>query len=129
MKSLFTAIAILLSVATLGQSIRNIEIKTDSVLRINVSPKEMKWLSVSPSCYNLTIESVNQLQRRNDTLTIYDKAIRFIVIDGVLYEVLRSTEVKKVEVSGFLLRSGTYPPGITLTPGYQIFPGPNFKAN
>jgi hypothetical protein len=43
------------------------------------------------------IDDKKQVERNGDTLKVIDKSIRFIVVDGVTYEIVRTTEVKKSE--------------------------------
>lgn len=73
-----------------------------------------------------------QTKRSDDTLTVIDKTIKFIVVDGVTYEIVRTTEIKKVE-EGPIWRTYTFPQGDTTfykglkIGGNSIMLTPNFN--
>lgn len=141
MKSLLTVIAILLSVATFGQlsltsnpvqfsTGKNNFIYDDAPMMTTESNQifigsKKKPIPTSTSLYTFHLNGQAQTQRSGDTLTVLDKQIRFIVVDGVTYEIVRTTELKESNkplqfpsnipfYNGGILNQN----GITLTPNY-----------
>lgn len=122
---------------TIGRNIPFANGGNNFVYRSSVSVKESNQIiigskkdpsSINSKLYTFSLNGEKQIQRSGDTLTVLDKTVRFIVIDGVTYEVVRSTEVKKVEEFPKATIYG-YPGTIQLTPGISNVWGPVFKTN
>lgn len=116
MKKLLTITALLFSVTSFGQnwenwkSIDDIKVKdlpksklmsfnyTDSGIVVD----NFTWLVImkpnfiARKTYQIDIKGVLTVSANNDTLEIQSKDIKFIKVDGKIYEIKRTTELKEI---------------------------------
>lgn len=123
MKKLLTITVLLFSVTSFGQNWKNWK-STDDI-RVKDLPKSKSmvfnytdsgivvdnftWLAIQPKfiareTYQINIKGVLTVSAKNDTLEIKSKDIKYIKVDGKIYEIIRNTELKEVTNSFFFGR-------------------------
>lgn len=115
MKKTLTLAALLFSLTSFGQNWKNWK-STDDI-RVKDLPKSKSivfnytdsgivvdnftWLVIQPKfiareTYQIDIKGVLTVSAKNDTLEIQSKDIKYIKVDGKIYEIKRTTELKEI---------------------------------
>lgn len=128
-KTILLTLTLIISYASIGQfwlkehKSKSIGIKDSGIVIDNFS-----WLQINPinesnpikNYYQITINGILKVSGNKDTLEIQSKDIKYIKVDGKVYEIKRNTELKEVDTNiGYFNGLRNVTPYIITTPNKQ----------